>query len=80
MAALRRLLEADVDGIRPKEDAGALEPEELKVLGLSGREMREFVDKLQPVNIPDYELDISVMRRAEDVAAELEEAVPGLFE
>ncbi len=80
MAALRRLLEADVDGIRPKEDAGALEPEELKVLGLSGREMQEFVDKLQPVNIPDYELDISVMRRAEDVAAELEEAVPGLFE
>ena len=80
MAALRRLLEADVDGIRPREGVAALDPEGLKELGLSGRELRELVDKLQSADVPDYELDLSTMRRAEDVAAELEEAVPGSFE
>ena len=80
MAALRRLLEADVDGIRPREGVVALDPGGLKELGLSGRELRELVDKLQSADVPDYELDLSTMRRAEDVAAELEEAVPGSFE
>ena len=79
MAALRALLEGDVDGIRTREGV-ALDLEGLKALGLSGREMRELVDKLQSAEVPDYELDLSVMRRAEDVAAELEEAVPGSFE
>ena len=79
MAALRELLEADADGIRTREGL-ALDREGLKALGLSGREMRELVDKLQSAEVPDYDLDLSVMRRAEDVAAELEEAVPGSFE
>ena len=44
------------------------------------REAREFVGKFQTAEVPDYELDLSLMRRAEDLAAELEEAVPGSFE
>ena len=80
MAALRHLLEGDEGGVRAKAEAGNLTADELKEMGLSGREMRELIEKLQPRAIPDYELDLSTMRPAEELAAELEEAVPGSFE
>ena len=80
MDVLRRLLEADAEGVRPREGGGSLALENFKEFGLSPREAREFVAKLQPAHVPDYELDVSLMRRAEDMAAELEEAVPGSFE
>jgi thymidylate synthase (FAD) len=80
MDLLRRLLEADDEGVRPREGGGNLSLESLKEFGLAPREAREFIAKLQPADVPDYELDLSLMRRAEDMAAELEEAVPGSFE
>ena len=80
MDVLRRLLEADAEGVRTREGGESLALKELQGFDLSGREAREFVDKLQDADVPDYELDLSRMRRAEDVAAELEEAVPGSFE
>ena len=90
MNVLRQLLEGDEEGVRPKAEvsadssaganAGGLSAEQLKQAGLSGREIRELIQKLQPREVPDYELDLSQMRSAEDMAAELEEAVPGAFE
>ena len=80
MDLLRRLLDADAEGVRPREGGGSLALEDFKEFGLAPREAREFLQKLQPTDVPDYELDVSLMRRAEDMAAELEEAVPGSFE
>ena len=80
MTALRHLLEGDDDGVRARSDGGGLTPDELKDMGLSGREFRELIEKLQPSEVPDYDLDLSTMRPAEEVAAEMEEAVPGSFE
>ncbi len=80
MTALRHLLEGDDDGVRARSDGGGLTPDELKDMGLSGREFRELIEKLQPREVPDYDLDLSTMRLAEEVAAEMEAAVPGSFE
>ena len=80
MDVLRRLLEADSEGVRTREGGESLALKDFQEFGLAPREAREFVAKFQPVDVPDYELDVSLMRRAEDMAAELEEAVPGSFE
>ena len=42
--------------------------------------IRELVEKLQAPDRPDFELDLARMRTAEDVAAEMYEAVPGDFQ
>jgi len=76
---LSRLVEADEAGVRAR-DGAAVGPEELKAAGLSAREIREFADKLCAPDRPDFELDVSTMRTAEDVAKEMYEAVPGTFE
>jgi len=78
-AALSKLLEADDAGVRAREGA-ALSSDELKALGLSAREIRELVEKLQTPEHQDFELNLSVMRTAEDVAGEMYEAVPSSFE
>ena len=80
MTVLRHLLEGDEDGVRAKSNVSRLTPDDLKEMGLSGREARELVDKIHPRALPDYELDLSRMRPAEELAKELEEAVPGSFE
>jgi thymidylate synthase (FAD) len=80
MNVLRALLEVDGEGVRPRDGSSGLTAEDFKELGLAPREAREFIEKLHPVEIPDYELDLSLMRRAEELAAELEEAVSGSFE
>ncbi|MGD8495889.1 MAG: FAD-dependent thymidylate synthase [Gemmatimonadales bacterium] len=72
--ALRRLLTADENGIAPRDVR--LGADELSAVGLSGREVRELIAKLQPVERPDYSLDLSRMRPAEELAAEMSEAVP----
>jgi thymidylate synthase (FAD) len=76
MDALRLLLQEDGGGVRAREGS-ALSPDQLRELGMSGREVAEFVGKLAPREVPDYELDLSRMRPAEDVAAEMQAAVPG---
>ncbi|NIP60921.1 MAG: hypothetical protein GWM92_20875 [Gemmatimonadetes bacterium] len=58
-----------------------LSPDELRELGMSGREIRELVAKLRPSpERPDFELDLGAMRPAEAVEKEMYEAVPGSFE
>jgi thymidylate synthase (FAD) len=80
MDVLRRFLEADAEGVRPRDGADSLALKDFQEFGLAPREAREFVEKLQPTDDPDYELDLSLMRPAAELAAELEEAVPGSFE
>jgi flavin-dependent thymidylate synthase len=80
LQALRRLLEADDDGLRARTDAGTLDPEDLKALGLSKRERTELIEKLQTAGRPDFELDLSGMKPPEEFEARMREAVPGDFE
>jgi thymidylate synthase (FAD) len=76
---LSRLLTADAEGVRARE--GAVMPtDELKEAGLSNREVGELVEKLQAPPRPDFELDLSTMRSAEEMAEKMYEAVPGNFE
>ena len=75
IAALSRLVSADGDGVAARDGAG-LTNADLAGLGLSGREIREFKAKLEPREVPDYELDLAAMRDPEDVAAEMLKAVP----
>ncbi len=78
LQALRQLLQADDDGVRVRPDAADLDPGALKALGLSGREIVELVEKLQPEERPDFELDLSTMRSAEEVGEVMQEAVPDI--
>jgi thymidylate synthase (FAD) len=80
LEAIRRLLERDDDGIRVKGGAEGVTGEELAELGLSKREIRELAEKLRSTPRPDFSLDMSRMRDAEDVAAKMAVAVPGTFE
>jgi thymidylate synthase (FAD) len=73
---LVRLLEADGEGVRVREGA-SLTRAELVEHGLSAREIAELEEKLQRPERPDFELDLTRMRGAEDVAREMEGAVPG---
>ncbi len=75
IAALSRLVSADGDGVAAR-DGAALTNANLAGLGLSGREIREFKAKLQPREVPDYELDLTAMRDPQDVAADMLKAVP----
>ena len=76
---LSRLLTADAGGVRVK-DGAAVVTDELKELGLSNREITELAEKLQAPGRPDFELDLSAMRTAEEMAEEMYEAVPERFE
>jgi thymidylate synthase (FAD) len=78
-AALTRLVQADDQGISAV-DGAALSGAELKELGLSPREVRELVEKLQAPGRPDFELDLATMQSAEAVAEKMYQAVPGNFE
>ena len=77
LEALGRLLRpAGEDGIELREGAGGLDGAALAALGLSAREIRELREKLRPEGRPDFELDLGRMRSAEEVAVEMERAVP----
>lgn len=73
--AVRLLVQRDGQGLRVTDRRG-LDKEELEGLGLSPREIREFVAKLERSDPPDYDLDLSSMRSADEVRREMEEAVP----
>ncbi|MCY3545426.1 MAG: FAD-dependent thymidylate synthase [Gemmatimonadetes bacterium] len=75
IAALSRLVAVDADGVAARSGAG-LTNSDLAGLGLSGREIRELKEKLVPREVPDYELDLTQMRDPQDVAAEMDRAVP----
>jgi thymidylate synthase (FAD) len=75
---LSRLVSADDESITARA-AASVAKDDMKAAGLSPREIRELVEKLQAPDRPDFELDLSRMRTAEEVAAEMYEAVPGDF-
>ena len=77
--ALSRLVEVDGDGVRARNGA-SVGVDELKASGLSQREVREFSEKLQAPERPDFELDLSRMISAEEVSEKMYKAVPGNFE
>jgi len=76
--ALARLVEGtEEDGLRLRGGAKGVKPDELRELGLSGREIRELISKLDPdEDRPDFSLDLSEMRDAGEVREEMLEAVP----
>jgi len=73
---LRALLEPRGDGIGVRAGAAAVEGVRLKELGLSPREARELLEKLEPRERPDFELDLATMVSAEDMAAKMAQSVP----
>jgi flavin-dependent thymidylate synthase len=72
---LAQLLETDDDGVSAASGE-RFSVERLKEAGLSKREIEEFMAKLTRTERPDHELDLSTMRSAEDVEAEMAAAVP----
>lgn len=80
LQALRCLVEVTDHGVRARGEAGPLSGDELKRLGLSPREIREFLEKLRPFERPDFELDLPRMRPPEEFEARMRQAVPGEFE
>ena len=75
LAALAKLITSDDDGISAV-DGAALSNDALAEGGLSKREVRELKSKLGTSARPDFELDLTTMRSAEDVGREMSEAVP----
>jgi flavin-dependent thymidylate synthase len=80
LEALRRLLEVRDGGLAARAEADPLGPEELAEVGLSKREVRELLDKLEPMERPDFELDVGALRTPEEFEERLARAVPGDFE
>jgi thymidylate synthase (FAD) len=80
MEVLRELVQADDSRVSVRPGAGPLSMEDLKAHGLSAREARELIDKLRPADRPDFELDLSAMRPAEEFETRMRQAVPGDFE
>ena len=79
--ALARLLEPDEDGgLAVRKGGGSLSFEELRGMGMAPREVRELAGKIRRRRVPDFDLDLSRFRSAEEVAEEMHEAVPGNFE
>ncbi len=75
--ALRRLVDAGEDSVAAR-NGGSLDSGALKELGLSKREVRELVEKLGPGERPDFELDVSKARSAEEFAERFARAVPNV--
>ena len=75
VAALSKLVAADDEGVAARTGA-RLANAELAGLGMSGREIQELKEKLEPREVPNYDLDMTTMRDPEAVAAEMLEAVP----
>lgn len=81
LEALATLLAPGEDGgLEVREGGGSLSFEELRGMGMAPREVRELVAKIRRRTAPDFDLDLARFRSAEDVAAEMHEAVPGNFE
>ncbi|HSJ07000.1 MAG TPA: FAD-dependent thymidylate synthase [Longimicrobiales bacterium] len=75
LAAVRDLLNPGDAGVAVKAGA-SLDAQSLAAYGLSPREVREFVEKLRPRDVQDYELDLTRMRPAAEIEAEMLAAVP----
>jgi thymidylate synthase (FAD) len=80
LQALRELLEAEETSVSVRPESGPLTLQDLKAHGLSAREARELLAKLRPADRPDFDLDLSAMRSAEEFETRMRQAVPGDFE
>ena len=81
LEALALLLEPTADGgLTHTSGRDSVTSDELKGLGLAPREARELAAKLQTKEPPEFDLDLSRFRTAEEVAMEMHEAVPGSVE
>jgi thymidylate synthase (FAD) len=74
--ALAKLVRAEGESVSAR-DGARLGKAELAELGLSAREIAELMEKLAAPDRPDFELDLTRMRPAEEVSKEMELAVPG---
>ena len=72
--ALAELVRPDNNALRSSGDS--LGAEQLAAHGLSPREIRELPGKLTTPERPDFNLDLSAMRRGEDVRLEMNAAAP----
>ena len=78
---LRGLVAVDDDGNGLAARQGSeIGTEEMKKFGLSGREIRELIDKLGTGKQVDFELDIGQMLPAAEFESRMREAVPGDFD
>lgn len=76
---LSRLLTSGDDGLKAQADA-SVTTAELKEAGLSNREIAELFEKLEAPGSADFELDVSRMKDADQIAEKMAEALPGTFE
>ena len=72
---LRSLLRPDAEA-ESIHAGGVAKKEDLRAAGLAPREIRELLDKLAPVERPDFTLDLSQMKSAEEMSGKMAEAVP----
>ena len=63
-------------GIKARDTEQTFSKKALQEFGLSTREAEELITKLEPTEKPSHDLDLSLMRTAEDIAKDLGEAVP----
>ena len=80
LEAFRRLLEVRDGSLAARAEADPLGAEELAEVGLSKREVRELLEKLEPMERPDFELDLGEFRAPAEFEERLARAVPGDFE
>ena len=66
LSVLAELLDADGSSVATRSGV-CFSSEKLKEIGLSGREIEEFLTKLRRPSAEDFELDLSTMRKAEEV-------------
>jgi thymidylate synthase (FAD) len=76
---LAGLVSGSDDGIAAV-DGASVSTDEMKEAGLSAREIRELIEKLHAPDHPDFELDLTSMKSAEQMAKDMYEAVPDSFE
>ena len=76
---LSKVVEGSDEGLVAREGA-AVSGDAMKEAGLSPREIRELLEKLEEPGHPDFDLDVSQMMSADDVATKMYEAVPDSFE
>ncbi|MXX69286.1 MAG: FAD-dependent thymidylate synthase [Gemmatimonadales bacterium] len=75
LEVLRSLLRADAESESIRAE-GVATKEDLKAAGLAPREIRELLDKLSAVERPDFTLDLSQMKSAEEMSGKMAKAVP----
>jgi thymidylate synthase (FAD) len=73
--ALRRLVTVDGEVLRAR-DGASLDAAALAEVGLAKREAAELLQKLEPLRVPDFELDLSRASSAEVFAERFAQAVP----